>query len=103
MFAAPLSGLSAVNAGMYYGQDVRPIKPAKKVEFADKMVVPVGERNEEQAKAPAEAKTDRMQASRLEEAFNQIASSMQGQNNFYDSAMQGGSYEVVGTMFDAYA
>lgn len=88
---------------MYYGQDVKPVKPAKKVEFADKMVVPVGGEKEEQNPAPAAAKTDRMQASQLEEAFNQIASSMQGQNHFYDSAMQGGSYEVVGTMFDAYA
>lgn len=103
MFAAPLNGLSAVNSGMYYGQDVRPVKPVKKVEFADRMVVPVGGEKEEQKQAPAAAKADRKQASRLEEAFNQIAGSMQGQNHFYDSAMQGGSYEVVGTMFDAYA
>lgn len=101
MFAAPVNGLYAVNAGIY--PDLKPVKPAKKVEFADKMVIPVGGEKERQSQAPEAAKADRMQASRLEEAFNQIASSMQGQNHFYDSELQGGSYEVVGAMFDAYA
>ncbi len=103
VFAEPMGGLSAVNASMHYGQEVRPVRPAKKVAFADKMVVPVGGGKEEKTPEPEAPVSRKMSAARLEEAFNEIAGSLQGQNSFYDSAMQGGSYAVVGTMFDAYA
>lgn len=103
VFATPINGLSTVQAGMYYRQDIRPVRPAKKVEFADKMVVPVGGKKEEQTANTDAVASGKLSASKLEAAFNEIAGSLLGQNSYYDSALQGGSYEVVGTMFDAYA
>lgn len=103
MFAAPIGRLSAVNASMHYGQEVTPVKQAKRIAFADQMIVPVGGRKEEKTSDTEAPVSGRLTASKLEAAFNEIASGLQGQNSFYDSALQGGSYAVVGSLFDATA
>ncbi len=103
MFAAPINGLSGLRGSANYGQSVDPVKPAKKVSFSDAMVVPVREPAVRQMPDSEVLSSGRSRRRELEAAFNDIASGLQGQNDFYDSAMQGGSYAVVGSLFDAIA
>lgn len=102
MYIEPINGFSTYSLSANYGQSIKPVKEAKKVDFSDAMVVPVGENNKEQAGVDAVAAT-RTNAVKMESAFNQVASRFQGQNSFYDASMQGGSYAVLGSGFDAIA
>lgn len=105
MVVGTLNAMSAYRASANYGQNITPVRSAKKVRFEDAAVIPVG-RGQEESKSPQASsaqKISSVQAKRNEKAMNAIASHMQGQNAYYDSAMQGGTYSVVGSIFDATA
>ncbi len=105
MVVGTLNAMSAYRVSANYGQNITPVRSAKKIRFEDATVVPVG-RSQEEPKSPQVSSAQKIssaQAKKNERAMNAIAGSMQGQNAYYNSAMQGGTYSVVGSMFDAIA
>lgn len=105
MVVGTLNAMSAYRASANYGQNITPVRSAKKIRFEDAAVIPVG-RGREESESQQTASTQKissMQAKKNEQVMNAIASHMQGQNAYYDNAMQGGTYSVVGSLFDATA
>ena len=107
MLATPMNGLSAVNASLHYGQNVNPVRPVKKVNFADMMVVPVSEKEAVESGTAVKG-TDsqwnmRSRAMKAEAAYRQVAEGLPGSPHYSNASMQGEMYDAVGFSFDAMA
>lgn len=99
LIIAPLNGLSSMNINANYGKSVPPVRASKKIDFEDAMVVPV-EESQETSQTAQVSNVKAAQNTKMQKAYNEIASGMQEQNTYYDAAMQGGTYSMVGSMFD---